>query len=81
LKGLPAEGFQSESALTREDALRGITIWPAIANFEEHKKGTLEVGKLADVVVLNRDLMRCSEQQLTTASVVMTILQGEVVFK
>jgi predicted amidohydrolase YtcJ len=81
LKGLPAEGFQSENALTREDALRGITIWPAIANFEEHKKGTIEVGKLADIVVLNRDLMRCAEQQIPTSEVVMNILQGEIVFK
>jgi len=81
LKGQPAEGFQRENALTREDALRGMTIWAALANFEEHKKGTLEVGKLADIVVLNRDIMRCSEQQLPSTEVIMTILQGEVVFK
>jgi predicted amidohydrolase YtcJ len=81
LKGQPAEGFQVENALTREDALRGITIWPAIANFEEHKKGTLEVGKFADVVVLNRDLLGCTQQQIPTTEVAMTILQGEIVFK
>ena len=81
LKGQPAEGFQRENALTREDALRGMTIWAALANFEEHKKGTLEVGKLADIVILNRDIMRCSEQQLPSTEVIMTILQGEIVFK
>jgi len=81
LKGQPAEGFQIENALSREDALRGMTIWPAIANFEEHKKGTLEVGKLADMVVLDRDLLRCNEQHIPVTQVVMTILQGEVVYR
>ena len=81
LQGQPTEGFQKENALTREEALRGITIWPAIANFEEHRKGSLEIGKWADIVVSNRDIMRCSEQQLPSTEVVMTILQGEVVFK
>jgi predicted amidohydrolase YtcJ len=81
LKGQPAEGFQAENALTREDALRGITIWPAIANFEEHKKGSIEMGKFADLVVLDHDLLKCSENRLPQSRVVMTIVQGEVVFK
>jgi predicted amidohydrolase YtcJ len=81
LKGQPEEGFQAENALTREDALRGITIWPAIANFEEHKKGSIEMGKFADLVMLDRDLLKCSESRLPQSRVVMTIVQGEVVFK
>jgi predicted amidohydrolase YtcJ len=81
LQGQPTEGFQKENALTREEALRGITIWPAIANFEEHRKGSLEIGKWADIVVLNRDIMHCGEQQIPSTEFVMTILQGEVVFK
>jgi predicted amidohydrolase YtcJ len=80
LRGQPAEGFQKENALTREEALRGMTIWPAIANFEEHRKGSIEVGKWADLVVLNQDLMRCTEQQIPSSEVAMTILNGEIVF-
>jgi predicted amidohydrolase YtcJ len=80
LRGQPAEGFQKENALTREEALRGMTIWPAIANFEEQKKGSIEVGKWADLVVLNQDLMRCTEQQIPSSEVAMTILNGEIVF-
>ena len=81
LKGQPADGFQKENALTREDALRGVTIWPAIANFEEHKKGSLEVGKWADLVVLNQDLLKCPDSQIATTKVVMNIIQGVTVFK
>ena len=81
LKGQPSDGFQAENALSREDALRGMTIWPAIANFEEHKKGSLEVGKFADIVVLNQDLLKCSETLVSKTGVVMTIVHGEIVFK
>ncbi len=81
LQGQPDGGFQAENALTREDALRGMTIWPAIANFEEHKKGSIEVGKFADLVVLDQDLLKCTEARLPQSKVVMTILQGEVIFK
>ncbi len=81
LKGQPAEGFQKENALNREEALRGITIWPAIANFEEHKKGSLEVGKWADLVVLDQDIMKCREEQIPSTSVMITIVRGEEVFR
>jgi predicted amidohydrolase YtcJ len=81
LKGQPASGFQPENALTREDALRGITIWPAIANFEEHKKGSLEVGKWADLVVLDQDIMKCKEEKLPSTQVLMTLIAGETVYK
>jgi predicted amidohydrolase YtcJ len=80
-KGQPAEGFQKENALSREDALRGMTIWPAISNFEEHKKGSIEIGKFADLVVLDQDLLKCNENRLPQSRVVMTLVQGEVVFK
>jgi predicted amidohydrolase YtcJ len=80
-KGQPAEGFQKENALTREDALRGMTIWPAIANFEEHKKGSIEVGKWADLVVLNQDLLNCPEPSILQTGAQLTIVQGEVVFR
>jgi predicted amidohydrolase YtcJ len=81
LKGQPAEGFQKENALSREDALRGMTIWPAIANFEERMKGSLEVGKWADLVVLDQDILKCREEHISSTSVIITILQGEEVFR
>ena len=51
-KGFPAGGYQMENALTREEALRGMTIWAAKANFEEKEKGSLEKGKFADFIIL-----------------------------
>ena len=52
IEGYPADGYFPEQALTREEALRGITIWAAISNFEESEKGSLEVGKFADFIIL-----------------------------
>ena len=80
-KGQPAEGFQKENALTREEALRGMTIWPAIANFEEQKKGSLEIGKWADLVMLDKDLLNCPETSILQTGAQLTIVQGEVVYR
>ena len=52
----PNGGFQMENALTRKEAMRGMTIWAAKANFEENEKGSIEKGKFADLVVLEEDL-------------------------
>ncbi len=57
-KGWPAEGYQMENALTREEALRGMTIWAAKSNFEEKEKGSLEAGKFADFIILDKDIMK-----------------------
>jgi predicted amidohydrolase YtcJ len=56
-KGWPETGFQPENALSREDALRGMTIWAAKSNFEENEKGSLEAGKFADFIITDKDLM------------------------
>ena len=57
LEGYPEGGFQIENALSKEETLRGMTIWSAYANFEENEKGSIEVGKLADFIVLDQNIM------------------------
>jgi len=79
LRGRPEGGFQMENALTREQALRSMTIWAARANFEEDSRGSLEPGKWADFVLLDRDLMTVPEAQLPAARVLATFLAGEQV--
>ena len=69
LDGTPAEGFQMENALTREQALRSITIWVAKGCFLEARKGSIEVGKYADFVILDRDIMTVDERAIPEAKV------------
>ncbi len=78
--GLPKNGFQIENALSRLEALKGMTIWAALSNFEEKEKGTLEVGKLADFVILNKDILMIPEDDLLKAKVTATYINGEKVF-
>jgi len=78
--GYPEGGFQMENALTREQALRAMTVWAARANFEENGRGSLEVGKWADFVVLDRDLMQVPEADISSAKVVATFIAGEKVY-
>jgi len=80
-KGWPDSGFQMKNALSREDAVRGITIWAAKANFEEHEKGSLEKGKFADFVLLDTDLMKADEKHILNTKVLMTFVNGEKVFE
>ena len=79
-KGWPEEGYQIENALTREQTLRGMTIWAAKANFEEHEKGSLEKGKFADFIILDKDIMKADEKDLLNIKVVKTFLGGEKVY-
>ena len=79
-KGFPAEGFQMENALSRQEALQGLTIWAALSNFEENEKGSLEVGKMADFVVLDRDIMLVPDNQLLDVQVKATYVGGKQVF-
>lgn len=80
-KGWPEGGWQVENALTREQALMGMTIWAAISNFEEDNKGSLVAGKVADFVVLNRDIMEVAEEDFFSTSVMATFIGGERVFE
>lgn len=79
-KGWPEEGYQMENALSREEALRGMTIWAAKAGFEEGKKGSIEAGKFADFVILDRDIMQIDMAEVLGAVVVSTFLGGEEVY-
>lgn len=79
-KNFPANGFQKENALTREQALRGMTIWAAKAAFQEKEVGSLEVGKAADFVVLNQDLMKVEENKILDSKVLETFSNGKKVF-
>lgn len=79
-KGWPEGGYQMENALSRPDALRGMTIWAAKSNFEETEKGSLETGKLADFIIINKDLLKAPEAELLQAQVLATYIQGEKVF-
>jgi predicted amidohydrolase YtcJ len=78
--GWPEGGYQMENALDRKDALRGMTIWAAKANFEEHEKGSMEKGKLADFILLDTDLMKAEEKKILKTNVLMTFVNGEKVF-
>jgi predicted amidohydrolase YtcJ len=77
---IPEEGFQMENALSREEALRSMTIWAAKASFEENIKGSLEPGKFADFIVLDRDIMTEEEKSVPGTKVKMTYLAGEKVY-
>jgi predicted amidohydrolase YtcJ len=78
--GYPEKGFQTEQALTREQAIRGMTIWAARAAFEEKEKGSLESGKAADFIILSNDLMKCKEEDILKTKVKATYINGEQVF-
>lgn len=81
LQGIPKNGFQMKNALSRLNAMKGMTFWAATANFEEHEKGSLEIGKLADFVILNRDIITCTEADILNSQVIRTYIDGNCVFE
>jgi predicted amidohydrolase YtcJ len=80
-KGFPQGGYQMANALTREQALRGMTIWAARSNFEEREKGSLEQGKWADFVVLDTDLLKADGKAVLNAKVQATFIGGKKRFE
>lgn len=78
--GNPSDGFMKEEALTPEQTLRGMTIWAAIASFEENEKGSIEVGKMADMVVLDKDILNLSGTKILEAKILSTYVNGEKVY-
>ncbi|WP_139923140.1 amidohydrolase [Hymenobacter sp. DG01] len=79
-KNYPAQGFQMENALSREDALRGMTTWAAHAAFEDKQKGSIRPGMAADFVILDLDLLQAPKEKLRGAKVQQTWIAGERVF-
>jgi len=80
-KGYPQGGFQMENALTREEAIRGMTIWAAKADFWEKETGSLEAGKNADFIILDKDLMKVKWDEVLQTKVVATYSEGKQVYK
>jgi predicted amidohydrolase YtcJ len=78
--GEPPGGWYPEEKMTREEALKSYTIWPAYAAFEENIKGSICEGKLADFIVIDRDYMTCGESEIKDIRVLKTVLGGEVVY-
>jgi len=80
-KGFSGEGWHPEEAVTREQALKMFTIWPAYAAFEEQLRGTIEVGKLADFTILSADIMTIPAPEILKTRNVMTVINGEIVYE
>ena len=80
LNGYPEKGFQSQNALSREETLKGMTIWAAYLNFEENEKGSIEKGKLADFIIIDRDIMKIDIDETPNTEVLKTYVSGELVY-
>lgn len=78
-KNYPTPGYQMENALTRQQALKAMTIWSAYANFEEKERGSIEVGKMADFVILDQDIMTIPLPKIRSTRVKTTVVGGEIV--
>ncbi|GAA5038893.1 amidohydrolase [Marivirga lumbricoides] len=77
----PEGGFQPENALTREQALKGMTIWAAFGQFEENEKGSIEKDKLADFVILDQDIMEIPYEKIRATKVMETWVGGKKVYE
>ncbi len=80
LENYPEGGYLPGQALTREETLKGMTIWAAYSNFEEDEKGSIEPGKFADFVILEQDIMQIPENEIPHVQVNATYLGGKQVF-
>ena len=81
LDGFYDRGWHLEQAVSRSEALKMFTIWPAFAAFQEDVKGSIEVGKLADLTIFSEDIMTIPLEEILNAEIVMTVVSGKIVFK
>ena len=81
LDGTSGEGWHPEFALSREDALRMFTLWAAYSAHQDHDRGSISVGKLADLSVFDTDFMTAAPQNILGAETVMTLVGGKVVYR
>ncbi|MGB0890988.1 MAG: amidohydrolase [Flavobacteriaceae bacterium] len=79
LNNYPKNGYQMENALSREETIKGMTLWAAYSNFEEQEKGSIEVGKLADFIMLDQDIMSVDINKVPKTKVLATYVNGEKV--
>ncbi|MCF8331341.1 MAG: amidohydrolase [Bacteroidales bacterium] len=79
--GNPENGFMDDQALSRKEALKAMTIWAAKAGFEESEKGSIQKGKMADFVILEKDIMKIPVKETFSVNVIETYLNGEKVMK
>jgi len=80
LSGYPEEGFDISNGLNRQETLKGMTIWAAYANFEDKEKGSIEINKFADFVVLDQDIMEVQIDEVPNIKINGTYINGEKVF-
>ncbi len=80
LTGRPPGGWQPDQCLSRQEALKSHTVWAAYARFEEDRLGSIEAGKLADLVVIDRDYMNCPEDEIKDIQALRTVIGGETLY-
>ena len=81
LSGFSGQGWHPELAVSREEALKMFTIWPAYASFMEDDLGTIEAGKLADFTVFSGDIMTIPEAEILEVEAVMTVVDGKIIYR
>src|SRR5256714_12555145 len=81
IRGFSGEGWHPEEAISRDQALKMLTIWPAYAAFEENVRGSIEVGKLADITVLSADIMKIPDMDILKTHCLITVIGGEIVYE
>jgi predicted amidohydrolase YtcJ len=79
LTGYPDNGFESKNRLSREETLKGMTLWAAYANFEENEKGSIEENKYADFVILDKNMMDVEIEEVPNIEINGTYINGEKV--
>ncbi len=77
----PSGGWFPEQKLTRKEALKAYTVWPAFVEFSEHLKGRVKEGMLADFIVIDRDYFNIPAEEIHEIQVIKTVLGGETVFE